>query len=355
VSAARKPRLAKTPVVEVDEEPSWCFQSITNVKAERTKWFMKGRIADGSLVVIDGPKGSGKSTLCAVLAAHVTAGLKLPGSSKRPAGDVLWLTSEESYKKAVKPRLAACGCDMARVHVPEIDNMGNWLHFSFPSKGKVIKDFIERMGVQLLVLDPLISHLDTGVLINNEDSVRPVLEGIGRIAQATGCVIAGIRHIKKDTSCSRLNQGLGGVAISNVARTVLSIDQPDHRSARRVLRVAGTNMAARPGPLEYEIVGKGDSAIIEKWKEIALADDDPEADQMEPGERSVRGDAKKLLRALLAKEWVPCKQVIAEAEGAGISLRTLNTAKAELLIQRRRVGSATPAYWEWGPPKGGWN
>jgi len=354
VSAARKPRLAKTPVIQVDEFSERSFLTIDKVKSEKLQWFMKGRIACGSLIVIDGPKASGKSTLCAALAAHVTAGVKIPGGGKRPRGDVLWLTSEESYRQAVKPRLSAAGCDMKRVHVPDLDTHGNQLHFSFPSKSKVIREAIERLGVQLLILDPLTSHLDVGVDMNSESSARPVLEGIGRIAQSTGCVIVGIRHIKKDRSCSRLDQGLGGVAIGNVARTVFSIDQPDLRSPRRVLRVAGTNMGIRPGPLEYEIVDNDGQGVITKWKEIPLSTDDPDGDQLDVGERSTREEARQLLRIICATEYVPSKVALAEGESCGIKPHCLRRAKAELKLHARRVGNATPPFWEWGPPKGGW-
>jgi len=354
VSSASRPRLAKTPVVEVDEGSPFNFITIDKVKSEKLTWFMKGRIASGSFVVIDGPKGSGKSTLCAALAANVTSGVKLPGSGKRPRGDVLWLTSEESYRQAVKPRLSAAGCEMKRVHVPELDNLGNQLHFSFPSKSKVIRDAVIQLGVHLLILDPLSSHLDVGIDMNQEASVRPVLEGIGRLAQSTGCVIVGIRHLKKDRSCSRLDQGLGGVAIGNVARTVLSIDQPDHRSARRVLRVVGTNMGVRPGPLEYEIIDKEGQGVISKWKEVPLASDDEEGDQLDVGERSTREEARQLLRIICATEYVPAKVALAEGEGCGIKPHCLRRAKAELKLHARRVGNATPPFWEWGPPKGGW-
>jgi len=354
VSAASRPRLAKTPVIEVDDPPEWAFASLDTVKTEKIKWLIKDRIAYGTLVMLDGEKGCGKSTFAAGLAALVTSGVKIAGSKKVERGGVLWLTTEESYSISVKPRLVAAGADMARVHCPGVDEHGTTKTITFPSKAKVVQDAIVALGIRLIILDPLCSHIDEGTNENQQGEMRPILEGMARLAAATSCLFLCIRQYGKDRSKSRADQGLGSASISAVARTLLSIDHPDERSPRHVLRIIRTNLGSVPLALQYEHIIAGDQIVCGKWKEIPEDEDDANADQLDKGERVVRSDAKRLLRLMLAKDWTPAKAVIAEAESTGISLRTLNTAKAELNISTRRIGHATPAYWEWGPPKGGW-
>lgn len=354
MSAASRPRLAKTPVVEVDDPPEWAFASLDKIKTEKRNWLLKDRIAYGTLAMLDGEKGCGKSTFAAALAAVITAGVKMPGSKKGDKGAVLWLTTEESYSISVRPRLIAAGADMTRIHCPGTDDHGQVKSITFPSKSKTVQDAIVALGIRMVVFDPLCSHIDAGTNENMQGEIRPILEGMARLADATSCLMLGIRQYGKDRSKSRADQGLGSAAIAAVARTMLSIDHPDERKPRHVLRVVRTNLGKVPLSLQYDHIIEGDQVVCGKWKEVAEEDDDAQADQLDKGERVVRADAKKLLRLMLAKDWIPAKAVIAEAESTGISLRTLNTAKAELNIATRRIGHATPAYWEWGPPKEGW-
>lgn len=354
MGAKPRPRLAESTVLPNAEPTEWLWRGIGQLKTDKIDWMLSGRLAYGSFALVDGMKGVGKSSFCCAVAALVTAGRKIPGSKKRPMAGVLWLTSEESYKDDVKPKLKAAGADLERVHVPEVDNMGNEIRIRFPSKTKALEDAIWRLSVRLVVIDPITASFDPGTDLKDEVVMRGICEGLLAVAQRTGCLILGQRHLKKDKSCARLDQGMGSVAIGNVARTVLSIDHPEDKDTRRVLRVLACNKGKPAGPLEYRIEDNEGYPHCCKWKELNKAMDDPEADQMDKGERSVREDAKRLLRELLATEWVPCKVIMAEAEGAGISSRSLNSVKAELGIQTRRVGRASPPFWEWGPPRNGW-
>jgi len=354
MAAKPRPRLADTPDVETNDAVEWLWRPAKSLKREPVEWLLKGRMAYGTLVILDGAKGVGKSTLCAALAAHVTSGVKIPSGRPKILSDVLWLTSEESYDQAVRPRLTAAGCDMARVHVPGVNERGSLHHFSFPSRLKSLREGIEQLNVALVVLDPLSSHFDPGLDLNSEGSLRPVLEAVSQLAQETGCLILGIRQLRKDRSCARVDQGLGSGSISHVARTVLAIDWPDRRQPRRLLRVVASNMGGRTGPLEYEIGEQSGSPVIQGWREVNPKDDDDDDDQIEGGERDARGDARRLLRVVLASEWVAAKTVLAEAEACGIGVRTLRSLKAELGVRSRRVGTTQPAIWEWGPPKSGW-
>jgi len=295
-------------------------------------------------------KGSGKSTLCAALAAHVTAGAKIPGGSKSGKGGVLWLTTEESYESAVQPRLKAAGADLSHVHFPGLNEHGVPHRLSFPSRLKAVRECIEGLSLTMIIMDPLSSYWDSGLDLNSEGCLRPILEAIAVVAAETGCLFLGIRQLRKDRSCAKVDRAMGSACVGHVARSVLATDWPDQRCERRVLRVVNTNLGERVGPLEYQIVGESGSAVVRSWRSLDASTDDPDADEMDRGERSVRETAKRLLSAALADGWIAARVVISEAESAGIGIRTLNTAKAEMGVQSRRVGSAQPAFWEWSLP-----
>src|ERR1700722_13275346 len=65
------------------------------------------------------------------------------------------------------------------------------------------------------------------------------------------------------------------------------------------------------------------------------------------GERSPREDAKGFLRSFLSEGPAAAKEVQAAARGEGISLRTLERAKAELRIRTFRVGFGKDSVFQW--------
>jgi len=321
----------------------------------KVPWLWPMRIVGNAVCILDGAKNVGKSSLLAAIAAAVSAGRKLPGRRKQPPAGVVWLSGEDDYATIVRPRLEAAGADLSRIHFPPLDNLGLPLHLQLPAHFGLLQSVIAKYAAALLVLDPLSCYIDPQTTdLNSEAGARSVLGGLARLASALTCAVVGSRHLRKDRSGPRLDQGLGSVAISAVARSVLALDQPDLRSERRVLRVLSCTVGARPPALEYWHDYASGQPVLTKWADLPSTADDPDGDQVDPGERDVRQDCRQLLRRLIGPEWVSAKAVLAEADGAGLGLRTLRAAKAEMGVRSRRIGTATPAYWEWGPPSGGW-
>jgi putative DNA primase/helicase len=328
--------------------------SYKGLKAQRQTWIIPGRLPLGHLVLLEGIKGAGKSTVCAAIAAMITGGPRIPPVRRVQEGGVLWLSAEESDAQSVLPRLKAAGCDLGRIHRLKQTDQGIPSRWHFPGHLDRLREAITALSLRLIILDPLSSHLDAAIDLNLEQSCRPVLEQLAGVAQQLQCTICGIRHLGKDRSRPRLDQGLGSVAVAGVARMVLALDQPDLRSTRRVLRVIATNLGGSVQPLEYELCLDAVVPTCIGWRVIPSSEDDPIGDQMEPGDRDTRADAILLLRRLLAKEYIWSRAVLKEAEDAGISARTLRSVKAELGVHSKRIGSSQPARWDWGPPQGGW-
>lgn len=341
---------------QADDQPGLeeLWERADKVKAQKLTWLLPGRILSGSIAILEGQKGVGKSSVAVALAASLTSGTPFLGRRKKDTGDVLWLAGEESFRAVVKPRLLAAGADLSRIHRLKDAPGGGPGRLFLPMGLNHLRDAIEAWNVRLIVADPWICCLDPSLSPSNEQQVRLALDPLNGLMIDTGCVSLLSRHWTKDSSADRVDRGIGSVAVAAVARSIMAIDWPDERTTRRVLRVVRCNEATSTPAIEYHLEGEPGCPVMARLRELSAAEDDPRGDQSDPGERDVRADAQVLLRHLIGTEWVQASAVLREATSAAIGERTLRAAKAELGVRSRRKGGTHPAVWEWGPPKAGW-
>lgn len=319
-----------------------------------TRWMLPGRIVGNGLAIVEGDPGSGKSVFLAHLAAAVTTGSAWLGRPRQTPGRVLWLSGEEDFGSMVAPRLVAAGAELGRVHVPEADESGASRHLYLPGAARQLRQAVDELGLDLIIIEPLVSFVPADLSLNQEGPARAVVDPLNWLAIDTGCCVVVTRGLRKDRSGPRLSHGSGHGTIANTARSVLVVDRFDPERERRVVRTLKT-FGPLAAPLEFDLeqLEQRPPRII-GLAELASAADDAAADAIDPGERSVRADAREMLRALCASEYVPVTTIQAAAEASGLGWRTVVRVKAELQVHSRPNRTGGNFFHEWGPPKGGW-
>ena len=347
-------RVAAPPEEAPPQTVSDRWEAISGARSEKVSWLLPHRIVRGAVNLIEGDKGTGKSTLLVALAARLTVGRLLLGRRRVPPANVIWLAGEESYDAVVKPRLEAAGADLDRVHVPRLNERGERPRLYLPMGATELRDAVNHWRAGLVVLDPLSAHVPPEVPLTSDQEIHSVLDPLADLSYSTGCTVLCSRNLTKDRTASALHRGLGGAALAGIARSVLRIDWPDQRSGRRVVWVVSCNLTGERPQLEYHLADSGGVAVLERVKDLESSSDNDLGGADDPGERDVRADARLLLRRVIGSEWVPYRSLQGEAQAAGIGERTLRAVKADLGIRSRRQGGSGQAYWEWGPPAGGW-
>ena len=74
------------------------------IRPEEVEWYFEGWVPLGSLTLLVGPAGLGKTTLACELAARGTR-----GQLGIPAASVIFATAEDSLAHTLVPRLTAAG------------------------------------------------------------------------------------------------------------------------------------------------------------------------------------------------------------------------------------------------------
>lgn len=93
--------------------PNMLAVRLADVRREETSWLWPGYVPRGTLSLLDGNPGLGKSFIALDLAARVTRGWLMPpaGGAKgntEPA-NVLILNAEDDPARTLRPRLEALG------------------------------------------------------------------------------------------------------------------------------------------------------------------------------------------------------------------------------------------------------
>src|SRR5436309_9841477 len=79
------------------------------------QWLWPGYLALGSLAILDGDPGQGKSLLTLDLAARLTTGRAWPDGAACPGPAPVILLSNEDADSVIQTRLASAGVHMPRV------------------------------------------------------------------------------------------------------------------------------------------------------------------------------------------------------------------------------------------------
>lgn len=227
------------------------------IRPKRVRWLWEGRLALGTLALLAGREGLGKSTLGYWLAAGITRG-DLPGEHAAQPRAVLVCATEDSWAHTIVPRLIAADADLARVYRVEV--MADAVHvgLSLPRDLEEVERAAERVQAGLLLLDPLMSRLDASLDSHRDHEVRLALEPLTGLADRAGLAVVGLIHHNKSASADPLQLVMGSRAFSAVARSVHTVvpDPDDDTGTRRLFGTPKNNLGRTDLPtLGFTVVG----------------------------------------------------------------------------------------------------
>jgi hypothetical protein len=226
------PRTDTTPVIVADPPPDPAARTIvltpaSAIRMRAVRWTWTDRIPSGSLTVIPGREGIGKSLTLAWLSAQITRGV-LPGCFYGQPRPVIYAATEDSWAHTIGPRLYAAGADLDMVYRVDVHHDdGGFDTLTLPRDCAALAVEIRRLGVALLAADPLLSLIHASIDTHRDRDLRTALEPLVKMADATGCAVVGLAHFNKSASADALNLITGSRAFSAVARAVLAIARDD--------------------------------------------------------------------------------------------------------------------------------
>jgi AAA domain len=352
-------KLGLTPQGRDAWEP--VLRPFSEIVEKPVPWLWAPYIPLGRLTLLEGDPGHGKSwfalavATCASLGTWMDTGAHEP-HHLQPAGTVYW-TCEDDAEDTTKPRLRMLQGDQTRIFELTAKRRANQAVELTLKDLPILQTALQRTQAKLLVIDPIQGVLPSGTDMNRAEQIRPLLQGLQRLAKAEQCAVLIIRHLTKSSKEKVSYKGLGSIDFFAAARSALyCAEQPEHQvwSApiagkpvllrRRFAAAQIKNNLTRHGPaLVFEVSAEGF-----QW----VGQSDVTAEQLAAGPLTSSEDQTNLREAKAFLE--TCFKTSAQqeidtirsaAKQAGVAWKSVLQAKALLPLKALQEGERW--YWAW--------
>jgi putative DNA primase/helicase len=341
------PAVGRTQQISTEPEP--VLVRLSNVKPQATEWVWRFYLPRGSIALVYGNPGEGKTTFTIDCASRISVGANWPDGTPSIKGSVVILSCEDR-ESDIRNKVDLHGGDPEKIHVLRAIRRGGMeQHFSLVDNLLQLEKALDLIGdVVLLVVDPLSAYL--GSKDSYKDSeIRTVLGPLALLAERRNIGVIAVMHVTKNSQTQALYRAQGSIAFIAAARTAFTLGKHPDDDRRRVLACAKNNLAAFPPSLAFEFK---DGLITWDTAPVNLSADALLATPQSEEDREERRSAEDLLREVLADGPVWSKDVFKAGQENGLSQSTLERAKSRLKIEAKHFGrpGERGAKWYWRLP-----
>lgn len=313
----------------MDDGKYYELQAYGSMTKTKIDWLWYPYIPCGSVTIVQGDPGEGKSTMMLRLAALLTSGRKMPdGSGDGKARNVVYQAAEDGVSNVILPRLLDAGADCNKVMriLPKDD----WLSLDDSRFERAIRD----SNAARLVIDPLQAFLTADTNMQRANSVRSVMNRLSKIAEETNCAVVLIGHLNKNSGSRAIYRGLGSIDFAAAARSILVVERDEEDPQVRTIRQIKSSFEGYMFELSEE---NGFQWLGEIGKYGGM-----ENGAYVP-KRSKKDLAKQYIGEFLIDGDRPSAEILEYIQRKGIGIRTAKQAKAEMNIDSYKDGNT----WLW--------
>jgi hypothetical protein len=315
---------------------------LADVQAQPVEWLWHHRLAAGTLAMLSGEPGSGKTWVALAIAAALTRGLDpFTGETLKPA-TVLYASAEHSPSQVIHPRFAGLHGDAARLVI--LRRAVSATSMSSPDSAlRDLEHALQKTHPHFVILDPWDGLWEADP--DHASQTRPLIDRLARLAELHRCCILLIRHLTKPTAGRPAHRGRASMDCSAALRTEFLVgSSPDAPTQTAFLHVK-SNLGPLASPLDYRIGEAGNFY----WTGLSnLTPEDLLAPRPTGAGLPKRRFAAQWLRDYLQPGSQTQGSIEVAAERDGVCIRTLRRAKFDIDVRSSKDGKS--GAWSWTLP-----
>jgi AAA domain/Bifunctional DNA primase/polymerase, N-terminal len=316
-------------------------RAIATIATRPTEWLISNIIPLGTLSLVAGIGGLGKSGLLLAWAAPVT----------RAGHNVLIVSYEDAAEQVLRPRFEALDGKLERLHELYVDPLDGSV--SFPTDLPELERHARALDARMVVIDPVSAAIDLRLDSHRDQDVRVVLGQLAKLAERERLAIVQNAHLNKAPSTDPYLRINGSTAFYNAARSVLTVSEdPLDRETQRLVAHHKSNY----GPLapvqrwKIEAVSvPSDFGPIETMRMVFVedAEDVDRQDVLGAAVTEKRTDAATLITAELAFGRRLSSEVKEAGAKRGISPATIKRSAQDLgvVVEEETTTTGRVTYW----------
>jgi DNA polymerase len=355
-------------IAEVKPEPPqlrYVVVRASEITAQPLIWMWRGHLLCGSLELLTGLPGLGKSQLQCQFVANITTGRVWPnGENGHAPANVVMATAEDCLDQILIPRLMAAGANLERVHIlrairkDKRDRM-----FLLSEDLDALEQLIGDIGdVSMVTLDPITAYMGGKLDSHKVTDVRDQLGPLAALADRLKVVISAVTHPAKNAGPRAIDHYIGSQAFIAATRighlSVAETEEEGDGGRRPTGRVLFTNPKNNPHPrmptiayrLEETEAAPGIRAPRVVWEEVVDVSADEAIAALRAGKDRQTGVVVFLLDILAGG---PVLKSVIEERGSvrGFSIDQLDRAKKKMGVVAFKENGQLSGRWFWALPQ----
>lgn len=332
------------PTEETEWNPLSDILSMDQVRERDYEFLAYPILPKEEITLLSGDGGTGKSFVSVQFAAAAVGAAGVPGFPVEEVGPVLCFSAEDDPDKVLKRRLRQAGVSddlMPMVRFFPVHEKG----FAFDEENlRKFEAYVAAVRPVLVIIDPVVSFLDSKVDMNTANHVRPVMNRLRFVAAAYRCAILIVVHTNKSGGI------YGSVDFRNRCRSHLTVMRDPENDSRMYLAHEKGNHAklapAIPYTIEQEDPDDRRSARL-RWG-IASRNwtaQELQSAQVHDNDRAAIAEAEDFLIHELAEGKVQTEYIMRTGGKLGFTKQQIMAARRRLGIESLRTGYGEQAEW----------
>lgn len=197
---------------------------VSDIEKEYVEWLVPGYIPKGTITIIGGDGGLGKTSLWCNIASAISNGtpcvLQENNDVLCPYGEVVYFSGEDDTARVLRPRLEQNGANLDNIKTIPMDDDA---FTSLSIGGALIEGIIEARRPMLVIFDPIQQFIKNADMSKRND-MRQIMTSLSKLGKKYGTTFILVMHTNKRDKIGSFRDKLSDSAdLWDIARSVLAL------------------------------------------------------------------------------------------------------------------------------------